>query len=121
VWNYDKTRKKVVISSFFDEPTSFSIERFIFDYPEQCRIVFNKIKSDAAELSILLIPKDEQLDVKEIRIWVDKNYMLTKLELVDLLDTKYGFQFSNIVENVEIQDAKFKFYPPKGTQIIDLR
>lgn len=121
VWNYDKKNKKVIISTFFDDPTSFSIERYIFDYPALCRIKFIKEESTDSEKVIQLIPKDEQIDVKEIRIWANTYNLITKLEIVDLLEMKYSFTFADIKENPEIQEARFTFYPPKGTKIIDLR
>jgi len=121
VWNYDKKNKKVVISTFFDEPTSFSIERFIFDYPSQCRVKFVKEESSDLEKVILLTPRDEQLDLKEIKIWINNSDMVVKLQIVDLIDMKYIFSFSDIKENPEVSDLKFNFTPPKGTKIIDLR
>jgi len=121
VWNYDKKNKKVVISTFYDDPTSFSIERFIFDYPALCRIKFIKEESNDIEKVIQLIPKDDQLDVKEIKIWFNNNYLINRLEIVDLLDIRYSFNFTDIKENQEIPDSRFIFYPPKGIKIIDLR
>lgn len=121
VWNYDKKNKKVVISTFYDDPTSFSIERFIFDYPALCRIKFIKEESNDIEKVIQLIPKDDQLDVKEIKIWFNNNNLINRLEIVDLLDIRYSFSFTDIKENQDIPDSRFTFYPPKGIKIIDLR
>lgn len=121
VWNYDKVNKKVVISTFQDDPTSFSIERFIFNYPALCRLKFVQEESNDNEKVIQLIPKDEQLDVKEIKIRLDNNYLISKLEIVDLLEIRYSFSFTGIRENTEVPESRFTFYPPKGTKIIDLR
>lgn len=121
VWNYDKVNKKVVISTFYDEPTSFSIERFIFDYPALCRLKYVKEESSDNEKVIQLIPKDEQLDVKEIKIWINNNNLISKLEIVDLIDMRYSFGFTDIKENPEISESRFTFYPPKGIKVIDLR
>ncbi|MDP3441452.1 MAG: outer membrane lipoprotein carrier protein LolA, partial [Ignavibacteria bacterium] len=33
IWNHDKKFKRVVISSLTDDPTSFSLERYLYDYP----------------------------------------------------------------------------------------
>ncbi len=121
VWNYDKSNKKVIISPFYDDPTSFSLERFIFDYPALCRIKFIKEESNDNEKVILLTPKDDQLDVKEIKIWINNSNLISKLEIVDLLDLRFSFRFTDIKENPEISESRFTFYPPKGTKIIDLR
>ena len=47
--------------------------------------------------------------------------MISKMEVVDLADTKYTFQLSSIKINQDIPDSKFDFTPPKGIKIIDLR
>lgn len=121
IWNFDKAKKRVVISYFSDEPTSFSIERYIFDYPSQCRVKFSKSESTENELVVILTPKDEQIDFKETKLWVNSNNLISRLEIVDLMDIKYSFSFTDIIENPELNDSRFSFYPPKGIQIIDLR
>lgn len=120
IWNYDKKLKRVIVSNFNDDPTSFSLERYIFDYPSLCRVK-NAAAQNSEEQILELIPKNDNLDFKSVKIWLSKNYMITKMEIVDLSDMKYSFQLSDIKENQEISDSKFTFYPPKGTQIIDLR
>lgn len=120
IWNYDKKLKRVIVSNFNDDPTSFSLERYIFDYPSLCRVK-NVAAQNSEEQILELIPKNDNLDFKSVKIWLSKNYMITKMEIVDLNDMKYSFQLSDIKENQEISDSKFTFYPPKGTQIIDLR
>lgn len=121
VWNYDKTNKKVIISTFFDDPTSFSIERYIFDYPSLCRVKYLKEESTGNDKVIQLIPKDDLIDVKEIKIWANNSNLISRLEIIDLIELKYSFSFTDIKENPDVQEARFTFYPPKGTKIIDLR
>ncbi|MBI1936768.1 MAG: outer membrane lipoprotein chaperone LolA [Ignavibacteriales bacterium] len=120
IWNYDKKLKRVIVSNFSDDPTSFSFERYIFDYPSLCRVK-NTAAQNSEEQILELIPKNDNLDFKSVKIWLNKNYMITKMEIVDLGDVKYSFQLSDIKENQEISDSKFTFYPPKGIEIIDLR
>ncbi|MEW6196219.1 MAG: outer membrane lipoprotein chaperone LolA [Bacteroidota bacterium] len=120
IWNYDKKLKRVVISYFDDEPTSFSLDRFVFDYPALCRT--RSVKIDEPNQQLLeLIPKDENLNFKSIKIWVGESYFINKLEIVDLSDLKFTIQISDVKKNQDISDSKFTFYPPKGIQIIDLR
>lgn len=120
IWNYDKKLKRVVISYFDDEPTSFSLDRFVFDYPALCRA--RSVKIDEPNQQLLeLIPKDENLNFKSIKIWVGESYFINKLEIVDLSDLKFTIQISDVKKNQDISDSKFTFYPPKGIQIIDLR
>ncbi len=120
MWNYEKVQKRVIISYFNDEPSSFSLDRFVFDYPALCRI--KSIKDESLPQPILeLIPKDENLNFKSIKIWVTESYFISKMEIVDLSDLKFILQITDVKKNIEISDSKFIFYPPKGIKIIDLR
>jgi len=121
IWNYDKSRKRVVISYFTDDPTSFSIERYVFDYPSQCRIRLSVPESTSSEKVLVLIPKDEQIDFQETKLWINTDNLISKMEVIDLMGTKFSFSFSDILENADINESRFTYHPPKGTQIIDLR
>ncbi|MCX7875198.1 MAG: outer membrane lipoprotein carrier protein LolA [Melioribacteraceae bacterium] len=117
VWNYDKRFKRVVISNFSDDPTSFSLEKFIFAYPPLCKAEILKEEGDV----LLLTPKDNDLQFKQVKIWKTSDNLISKMELVDIGDLKYSFSFSDIKINQDLQDSKFEFQIPQGTQIIDLR
>lgn len=117
-WNYNQRQKQVVIGYFSDDPTSFSLERYIFDYPQLCRV--KSIKNGDEEI-IQMIPKDDNLEFRDVKLWINPDNMIVKMELVDMTDMKYSFQFNNIQVDQVIPDSKFNFNPPKGTRIIDLR
>lgn len=120
MWNYEKVQKRVIISYLNDEPSSFSLDRFVFDYPALCKV--KSINDESSTQPILeLIPKDENLNFKSIKIWVTESYFISKLEIVDLSNLKFVVQITDVKKNIEISDTKFTFYPPKGIKIIDLR
>jgi len=118
IWNFDKGQKRVVISYFSDDPSTFSLERYIFDYPKLCRI---KLIKNGNEEIINLIPKDENLEFTDIKIWPDKDNMISRIELTDIAGVKFQIQFNDIKINQQIEDSKFNFNPPKGIRVIDLR
>lgn len=122
IWNSDKRFNRVVVSNLSDDPTSFSLERFIFDYPPLCRIkiVSDNTLSKGGEY-IELTPKDYDMEFKSVKIWVTSDDMISKLEFLDLGDIRYAFQFTDLKINQEVSDSRFTFYPPKGMKIIDLR
>lgn len=122
VWNYDKKFKRVVISNFDDDPTSFSLEKFIFSYPPLCKaqIIKDEVVQNG-EVVLQLVPKDGDLQFKEVKIWKNTENLITKMQLIDIGDMKYSFGFSDIKVNQDLPDLKFVFNPPKGIQIIDLR
>ena len=68
-----------------------------------------------------MIPKDQDLQFKVVKIWVADDGMVNKLEIVDRGEMRYAFQFSEIKINQDLPDSKFTFTTPKGIQVIDLR
>jgi chaperone LolA len=122
IWNYNKKSNRVVISNHEKDPTSFSLEMFIFDYPPMCdtKLIKDENVKNGDKL-LELIPKNQKLQFKIIRILVNSDGMISNLEITDYMDIQYIFQFSNIKFNQDISDSKFTFSPPKGIQIIDLR
>jgi outer membrane lipoprotein carrier protein len=122
IWNSDKRFNRVVVSNLSDDPTSFSLERFVFDYPPLCKI---KIVTDDAlskgDEYIELTPKDQDMEFKYVKIWLTADGMISKLEVLDLGDIRYAFQFTDLKIDQDISVARFIFYPPKGMKIIDLR
>jgi len=122
IWNNDKRFNRVVINRFTDDPTSFSLERFIFDYPPLCKVkIVRDETSTPGEVVLEYIPKDQDLEFKSVKMWLNSDWLISKLEVVDRGDIRYLFQFSDIKINQDLPDLKFIYYPPKGIQIIDLR
>lgn len=122
IWNSDKRFNRVVISNLADDPTSFSLERFVFDYPPLCKmkIVSEDPLSKGSDY-IELTPKDNDMEFKYVRIWLAADGMISKLEFLDLGDIRYAIQFTDLKINQEISEARFTFYSSKGMKIIDLR
>ena len=122
VWNYNKSLNRVVISNLEKDPTSFSLEKFIFDYPPQCVTKLIKDESFKNGDDLLeLVPKNNNLQFKKARILVSYDGMISKLEITDYIDVQYVFQFNDIKFNQELPSTKFTYSSPKGIQIIDLR
>ena len=122
IWNSDKRFNRVVISNLSDDPTSFSLERFIFDYPALCRLnSLSETPLAKGETYIELVPKDSDMEFKYVRIWITADGMISKLELLDMGEIRYTFQFNDLKIDQNISDARFTFFPPKGMKIIDLR
>ncbi|MEW6652836.1 MAG: outer membrane lipoprotein carrier protein LolA [Bacteroidota bacterium] len=121
IWNYDKKFNRVVISYLSDDPTSFSLEKFVFDYPPLCKAKIVKDNSAASQFVLELTPKDNDLQFKLVRIWKNSDNLISKMELVDVGDMKYAFTFTDIEVNQNLAGQIFSFNPPKGTKVIDLR
>jgi outer membrane lipoprotein carrier protein len=122
IWNYDVRFKRVVINNIENDPTSFSLEKFIFDYPQHCNVkVVKNGPLQKGEKQIELDPNDQSMQFKWAKIWVQPDGLIAKMEVQDRGDIKYILEFSDLKLNQNLADQKFTFYPPKGTKIIDLR
>lgn len=121
IWNFDKKFNRVVVSYLSDDPTSFSLEKFVFDYPPLCKAKLLKDIPPSNDFIIELTPKDNDLQFKVVRIWKNQDNFISRMELVDIGDMKYAFTFSEIKVNQNLADQIFTFSAPKGTKVIDLR
>lgn len=115
IWNYNKKMNRVVISSFENEPNAFSINSFIMDYPEKCKV------ESPDPRTIKMIPFTDDAEFNSVIIKYDKNYVIKYIEVEDLSETKYIVTLYNLKLNSEISKDSFNFIPPEGTQVVDLR
>jgi outer membrane lipoprotein carrier protein len=73
---------------------------------------------------IKLTPKIKQTQVASIQLWITKNSLIRRIEILDLFDTITVLNFSNLqVNKMDLNDAAmlvklFSFTPPEDTEII---
>lgn len=71
-----------------------------------------------------LIPKTKHSQVAEIHLWISKDSLIQRIEILDQFDTLTVLNFSNLkVDTLDINDKTlminlFSFTPPDGTEII---
>lgn len=122
IWNYNKKSKQVIISSAAEESPFLSIDRLIYDYPSQCTVNVEKGSGKDSGYTIMrLVPKKDDIPFKNIKVWVDRNYLVRKLELINLNGLIFSIGFSGIELNKNFTKMNFVFNPPKGVRVIDLR
>jgi len=120
LWNYNKSQKKVVITKVApDDPTYFSLDKFIFDYPSKS--VVSTENKEGRELLVLVPRKESNLDFKKSQILVNHDNLMIRIVVENLSGALMDFQLSNYKLNQNLPDSRFTFSPPEGTNIIDLR
>ncbi|MFA6980413.1 MAG: outer-membrane lipoprotein carrier protein LolA [Ignavibacteriaceae bacterium] len=118
-WNYSKKEKKVIISSYDEDDASlFSPKKFVFDYPDQCKV--KEIKEEGKNV-IVLIPGSSSGDFKQAKVYPTADNTLEKVVVTGNDGTNIIFHFSNFRGNQNFDKEKFSFQIPQGTKIIDLR
>ncbi|MBU2538787.1 MAG: outer membrane lipoprotein carrier protein LolA [Proteobacteria bacterium] len=82
------------------------------------RVLPPERKGDANLRAIKLVPKTEHPQVDYLHIWIDENFMVRRLEIVDHFGSITDLVFSNITRNEPVSPEVFVFTPPLGTEII---
>jgi len=119
IWNIDKKRNKVIISNVEDDPLAFSLHEYIYEYPKKCKITVLKIEGDN---NLVILDSDgSNLNFKLAKLWVNKNYLITKIIFEDFSGSEYEFSFSNIKLNVNLDSEIFVFQENKDYKTIDFR
>ena len=120
IWNYNKGQKKVVINNASgSELSSFSIDKFLYDYPSKSTVTLEKENNHNV---LLLVPqKDNDRNFKKTRIRVNQDNLIIEVSIENLSGAITNLQFSNYKLNQNLLESKFIFSPPEGTNVIDLR
>lgn len=119
VWNYIAKNNKVIITPAEDESNSFSIEDYVFNYPEQCEVTSSE--TDEGKSVLILKPNTSELDFKEVRLIIAGDFLIDEIIFTDLTDKSYRVYWADTKINQNLSKNLFTFEIPQGTQIIDLR
>ena len=76
-------------------------------------------QGDASLKAVKLVPKSAHPQVDYLHIWMDGNFMVRRLEIVDHFGSITDLSFSNISRNEPVSPEVFLFTPPLGTEIIE--
>ena len=74
---------------------------------------------DGSLKAIKLVPKTAHPQVDYLHVWIDDNFMVRRLEIVDHFGSITDLAFSNIIRNEPVAPETFVFTPPLGTEIIE--
>ena len=119
LWNYNKAQNKVVINNSSGSDQSFTIDKFLFDYPSKC--VLSLEKENNQNVLVMVPQNDSKMNFKKTRISVTPEFLITQVNIENLSGSVTNFQFSDYKLNQNLPDSRFSFSPPVGTNIIDLR
>lgn len=116
--NKDVSRKRIIISKLDDDPLSFSLREYIFEYPEKCKVTENISGSDK---TIILNPKNNSLNFKSVKISVDDEYLISKILVTDWSGATFSLKFYNVNVNSNLSSNLFQMPEDKSCKTIDLR
>ncbi len=118
-WSYNKKDNKVVISDYDKEnPSVFSISDFIESYPSQCSV--SSIQEGGREI-LVLTAKSNSMKFKTAKIWINEENLIEKISINSSGGKAVEITFKGYQINQKLSSTIFKFIPPKGSSIVDIR
>jgi chaperone LolA len=124
VWSHSHINNQVIVDKFKDDPKSLSPDHVLINVPKNYNAIFigNETLLDKKTSIIKLTPKDDKSLVKFMKVWVDLDeYLMRKIEIVDVSDNVNIYIIKSINLNTGIPDDTFLFEVPKGVEKVDLR
>lgn len=120
-WNYNSNQNKVIITEYEEsDPSVFSLNKMIYDYPKECEIS----ESINKDLNVLtFIPKENStLNFDSAKFYLNAQNLIERVEIKGLSSRGLiKINFSNYKLNQNLPDSKFSFSPPEGSSVLDLR
>ncbi len=124
VWAYSPVNRQVVIDRYKENQNSVSPEKFLINLPTHYYVTLLGKERDKENLLLVLklVPKDDRSFVKTVKVWVvDGTWVVHRISILDANETETTYHLSNFQINTKINDGRFVFTPPAGTEIVDLR
>jgi len=125
VWTLSEANKQVIIDLLNENAQQNPLMReFIVKYSKEYKptIVGQEIINDSPCQILELTPKNDDMFITSVRIWVDtKTWLMLKVEQTDINENITTYLISNIDIAAALSDNLFKLEIPKDYEVIDLR
>ena len=121
---YLPSQKQLIINDLVEDETSFTPTEFLMNYDER----FDVQSIETVQVNgqrhhkLDLTPKTSDSFFREATIWVrDRDMIITRLEVLDVNETRMQFTLDEVELNPVIDSATFRVTPASGDEVIDLR
>lgn len=120
LWIYDAAERQVIVSDYEEDAYTFSITGFLYRFDERYR--FDTVERRGDRWVIHLLPRDPDDFFRSVAVTMrDTDALVTEVRVTDANDVTMVFTLADLVENPELPDGVFRFDPPEGVEIVDLR
>ncbi len=124
VWTYSKINNQVFVDAYREDSVSFSPDRVLVNAPENyTAAILGREEVAKKEATVLkLVPKSEKSNLKWMKVWVDRDdWLMRRIQLLDIADNLTTYEVGSLKLNTGIPDSTFRFTPPPGVEVIDVR
>lgn len=125
IWMFNSLENQVIIRDIESGAEDLiTPQKLLYEYPERYRIqeVKEQTYSGSSCDLLVLIPKEETDPARQLHVWIDQSENLTrKFLLEDWADNVTVFEFEAFRLNEKLPEETFRFTPPEGAEVIDMR
>ncbi|MCX7834380.1 MAG: outer membrane lipoprotein chaperone LolA [Ignavibacteria bacterium] len=121
-WSYSPSKKQVVIDNYKDDGSTFSPNKFLFNYPENFYSDYvGEEKVNKKDCYVLKLTPRNKGNIKSAKIWVDQTEYIIRKITINTSESTKTYTLKSITLNPGLSSSEFKFTPPEGVEVIDLR
>ncbi len=123
-WVYAKADGQVLVNDAVADETTFSPADFFTHYPDRfdLRPDSSEVRGGVRYDVLRLTPKSRDAFLREVRLWVRAADTLpTRVEITDGNGTRVEFDLYDVEVNPPLRGDLFRFVPPPGAEVVDLR
>lgn len=129
VWNYNSSRKVVVVSNYDDVCdeggfTSISLDNFFFNVLQKLQPISlsSVLNTKNGKQNLLKLQnEDPAQDIQQVNLYLDSSFKtIQDIEIITSSVTQ-KFQVSKLSINKKISDGIFTFKSPKDVEVVDMR
>lgn len=124
LWSYSPADEQVVVQDYDARQQGFSIGQLFTDYLSVFRAVgATRATIDGVRHDVLTLrPRDAGSSVRDATVYVRSSDAIpTRVRLRDTNGALHAFDLSRVQLGPRLPDATFRFTPPGGTEVVDLR
>jgi outer membrane lipoprotein carrier protein len=124
VWSHSMASNQVLVDHFKLGESSISPEKVLTGAPSDFNAsLLGREKLGRTDVVVLkLIPRNERSAVRSMKLWVDSStWLIRRVEIVDVIGKQTEYLVTDAKLNTGIQDSRFTYQVPEGTEVVDLR
>ncbi len=123
-WVYAKADGQVLVNDAVADETTFSPADFFTHYPDRfaVRVDTSTVLDGARHEVLRLTPKSSDAFLREVTLWVRAEDTLPRrVRLIDGNGLELTFDLRDVEINPPLRGDVFRFAPPPGAEVVDLR
>lgn len=121
-WSYTPSKKQVVVDYYKDDGSSFSPNKYLFNYPENFYSdLSGEEKVNKKDCFVLKLTPRKKGNIKSAKVWVDKTENLIRKITISTSESTKTYTLKAITLDPGLSSSEFSFTAPSGVEVIDLR